>query len=863
MTHHVPPPGRHSRPGPPASTTGMPTTPPGPPTPTSGLPTTPPGTPAPTNGMPASAGAPSWGQAPLGTASAGSQGWSATSGGDGHGLGPGGPAPSPAHTSAATVGGQAGNRGPSGGAAQGQAVPGTAQPPAGTPARPSRRARRRAGTEDQAPTRKTQAPTFHGQAPAFHGQAPAPHDQAPARKKQVLWRRVAGAAVVAGVAGVAGWGFHRVFPGTELLTAVVPAAVAPAAVAVLTWRRPLWLALGLDVVLWFAGTILLYQGLEPGLFADVANSWQALLTTLLPAQPEPELLVLVHTLVWAAATIGAETLARTGTRIAATVPALLVFGVALMLGVDGQGSNLPVAGALFVLVAALALLRDDRPPVWLLAGLPAAAAVAALALVAGPLLPIAAQPYNPRNDADLPPPRRVDSVSPLDRVSAWLQIPDRELFTVKSGKPLNWRLAVLDRYDGVRWTSAARFQPTGGRVPEGEWTGAAEVVRQWVKFDGLPGTWLPAAERPQEVIGVRGLAVDPDSGALLAGSKPAKGFGYEVASRVARPTRQDLLEATPVRDPDLTAFPDSPQEQLFRRLAQQATKGADAPIKQAYRLQNYLRTNASYDVTAPPGHSLKGLEFFLQTTHRGTSEQFAATFALMARTLGLPSRVVVGFRPGQSSGGVYHVKSGHVMAWAEIKFDRLGWRPFYPTPGRSGAKDDHEVVSSAIEESEELEGEFAKGGSDRPKTSQPQAGKDGEDPATGPSPWLLAGVAGGGALVAYAGVVAALPWWRRRRRRSVVGAGQRVLGAWHQTCDDLGLKGVKGLTAGDVVSRHPGDISADLQPLAEISNFVRYAPEAVTDDAATAAWRRSDAIRRTVRARTPLTTRLRNRLLLR
>ncbi|SEG27971.1 Transglutaminase-like superfamily protein [Nonomuraea solani] len=680
----------------------------------------------------------------------------------------------------------------------------------------------------------------------------------------VLWRRLAGPAIVAGVAGVAGWGFHRVFPGTELLVAVVPAAVAPAVVAALTWRRPLWLALALDLVLWFAGAVLLYRGFEPALFADVANAWQALLTTLLPARPEPELLILVHTLVWAAATIGAETLARTRTRIAATVPALLVFGVALLLGVDGAGSNLPVVGALFVLLAALALLRDDRPPLWLLAGLPAAAALAALALVAGPLLPIAAQPYNPRDDADLPPPVRVDSVSPLDRVSAWLQIPDRELFAVKAGKPLNWRLAVLDRYDGVRWTSGARFQPTGGRVPEGEWTGAGEVVRQWVTFDGLPGTWLPAAERPQEVTGVRGLAVDPDSGALLAADKPAKGFRYEVASRVAKPTKQDLLDADPVRDPALTAFPEGPQLQLFRRLAQQATKGADAPIKQAYRLQNYLRTNASYDVTAPPGHSLKGLEFFLRTTHRGTSEQFAATFALMARTLGLPSRVVVGFRPGEASGGVYHVKSGHVMAWAEIKFDGLGWRPFYPTPGRSGAKDDHEVVSSAIEESEKLEGEFAQGGSDRPKDSQPQpSGKGPEEPAGGPSPWLLAAVAGGVALVAYAGVVVALPWWRRRRRRSAQGAGQRVLGAWHQTCDDLGLKGENALTAADVVSRHPGDISAHLQPLAEISNFVRYAPETVTEAAATTAWQYNDAIRRAVRARTPFTTRLRNRLLLR
>ncbi|UBU19027.1 DUF3488 and transglutaminase-like domain-containing protein [Nonomuraea gerenzanensis] len=669
--------------------------------------------------------------------------------------------------------------------------------------------------------------------------------------------------MVAALAGVAGWGFHRVFPGTELLLAVIPAATAPAAVAALTRTRPLWLALALDLVLWLAGTIPLYGTLSPTVPTDVANAWHALLTTLLPAQPDPELLVLVHTLVWAAATIGAEILSRTTTRITAALPALAVYGVALLLGVDGEGSNVPVAAALFVLIAALALIRDDRSPVWLLAGIPSAAALAALALVAAPLLPIAAEPYNPRQDVDLPPPARVDSVSPLDRVSAWLQIPDRELFTVRADKPQNWRLAVLDRYDGVRWTSSARFQPTGGRVPDGEWTGAADVVRQRVTFGGLPGTWLPAAERPEEVNGVSGLAVDPASGSLLAADKPAKGFSYEVTSRVPRPTRDDLLAAGPVRDPALTAFPDAPQEQLFRRLAQQAVKGAGEPIKQAYRLQSYLRTSAAYDVTAPPGHSLKGLEFFLQTTHRGTSEQFAATFALMARTLGLPSRVVVGFRPGQETGGVYHVKSGHVMAWAEIKFDGLGWRPFYPTPGRSGAKDDHEVASSAIEESEQLEGEFAKGGSDRPKQSEPQAAGQDERVAGGPDPSLLAAVVAGGLLVVYAGVVAAVPWRRRQGRRRAEEPGERVLGAWRQACDDLGLGKEHALTAGDVVSRQPGDISVHLQPLAEISNFVRYAPESVTDTAATEAWQRSDAIRRAVRARTPFLTRLRHRLLLR
>ncbi|MFB4288143.1 DUF3488 and transglutaminase-like domain-containing protein [Nonomuraea sp. ATR24] len=677
------------------------------------------------------------------------------------------------------------------------------------------------------------------------------------------WHRLAGLALVAALAGTAGWGFHRVFAGTGLILALVPAAVAPALVAALTRARPLWLALLLDVVLWFAGTIPLYGGPAPGVFADVANAWQGLLTTLLPAPPEPRLLVLAHTLVWAAAVIGAEVLNRTRTRLAAALPALVVYGVALLLGVDGEGSNLPVAGALLVLVVALALVREGRPALWLLAGVPAGAALAALALVAGPLLPIAAEPYNPRENAELPPPRRVDSVSPLDRVSAWLQMPARDLFTVKADKPLNWRLAVLDRYDGVRWTSAARFQPTGGRVPEGEWDGPAETVRQSVTFSGLPGTWLPAAERPVEVTGVRGLAVDPGSGALIAEVKPGKGFAYQVTSRVAKPSKQDLLDAAPVADASLTAFPAGPQRKLFTELAQEATKGADAPIKQAYRLQSYLRANAGYDVTAPPGHSLKGLEFFLETTHRGTSEQFASAFALMARTLGLPSRVVVGFRPGEAGpDGVYHVKSGHVMAWAEIKFDKLGWRPFYPTPGRSGSKDDHDVVSSAIQESEKLAGEFTQGGTSKPKQSRPTRTGTGDASEGGLPLWLIAPAVLAVLLVAYLGVAAARPWWRRRARRNAPAPGQRVLGAWRQTCDDLGLRDARTLTAEEVVARS-GAVSPDLRPLADITNFARYAPEDVGSAAADEAWRRSDAVRLAVRARTPLTARLRDRILLR
>ena len=64
-------------------------------------------------------------------------------------------------------------------------------------------------------------------------------------------------------------------------------------------------------------------------------------------------------------------------------------------------------------------------------------------------------------------------------------------------------------------------------------------------------------------------------------------------------------------------------------------------------------------------------------------EQFAGTYAAFARVLGLPSRVAIGFTPGeQRDDGRYYVQDKHAHAWPEIYFDRVGWVPFEPTPGR-------------------------------------------------------------------------------------------------------------------------------------------------------------------------------------
>src|SRR5690606_19648024 len=80
------------------------------------------------------------------------------------------------------------------------------------------------------------------------------------------------------------------------------------------------------------------------------------------------------------------------------------------------------------------------------------------------------------------------------------------------------------------------------------------------------------------------------------------------------------------------------------------TLGADngAPYQRALAIEQFLAEHYRLDRQAPSGHAYPNLEFFLFESARlgggrGTSEQFAASFAVLARLLNLPCRIVVGF----------------------------------------------------------------------------------------------------------------------------------------------------------------------------------------------------------------------------
>ena len=99
-------------------------------------------------------------------------------------------------------------------------------------------------------------------------------------------------------------------------------------------------------------------------------------------------------------------------------------------------------------------------------------------------------------------------------------------------------------------------------------------------------------------------------------------------------------------------------------------------------LQDWFRSEFTYSTDVPDGHGNSAIESFLED-RVGYCEQFAGTFAAMARSLGIPARVAVGFTQGQlQDDGAYLVLGRNAHAWPEVWFDGYGWVPFEPTPGR-------------------------------------------------------------------------------------------------------------------------------------------------------------------------------------
>jgi hypothetical protein len=150
-------------------------------------------------------------------------------------------------------------------------------------------------------------------------------------------------------------------------------------------------------------------------------------------------------------------------------------------------------------------------------------------------------------------------------------------------------------------------------------------------------------------------------------------------------------------------------------LADQVVAAAEAttPLEQAIALQSWFRDPDEFEYTleVAGGQSEDALVDFLRD-RRGYCVQFAATMAIMARHLGIPSRVNVGYTPGRNVTGLtWVVDSDDGHAWPELYLDGLGWVRFEPTPAdRTGAPPAWSVLDPAEATPPPTTGPTASGG---------------------------------------------------------------------------------------------------------------------------------------------------------
>ncbi len=537
----------------------------------------------------------------------------------------------------------------------------------------------------------------------------------------------------------------RVFEGDAWILPVFGAAGLSHALA-LAVRRIGWgmlistLATGVGLVLtvtWSYYWDTTLWGLPAGgtraaLVDDLEQAWSSFGELSPPVEPVDGFTVSAMAAVWLLAFLNDWTAMRSRTLFEPMVLPIAALGFVGLVGED-QHRILTIGvftAALLLFASVHRLMARTANAVWsggesrgsvgrraLLSGSAAIAAVAlAAAIAAGPVLGSDEDPIVDLTEAverGRRSPGRV-VISPLVDIRGRLvSQAETVMFRVRAEERSYWRLTSLDRFDGQVWTSRADYAARPTQLPSLFQSGSTvEESVQEFSIEQLSAVWLPAAFEPRSLVANAGVATtgNPITGDLIADGMTAGDISYEPTSSTLIVGRSlassngltyTVSSALPRFDPEVlkdisldaaaipevepyTALPSDFSPQV-KALADQLAAEAESGYEQALSLQDFFRNGGFvYDANVNPGHSENRIEEFLNT-RRGYCEQFAGTFAAMARSLGLPARVAVGFTVGEADPGdsdLYVVRGKHAHAWPEVYLSGVGWVAFEPTPGR-------------------------------------------------------------------------------------------------------------------------------------------------------------------------------------
>ena len=538
--------------------------------------------------------------------------------------------------------------------------------------------------------------------------------------------------IATGIAALALW---PIYESIAVVVLVVVATVAGTIVAVLGARFfwPAWLVIIVSALVFLAigvptavpskaNNVVLpsLDGLAD-LVAGVALGWKQLVTITLPVGNYEALLVPALVLLLGSVTMGLSIALRARYRELAVLAPAALYLVALALGPDLPASGIVTPLALMATIllwlawfrwyrrrAAIAALvttsgQKQAPKEVGSAGVrTTVGAIVLLAIAAGAGVTVAAalppdgdrtvvrstvvQPFDPRA-----------YVSPLAGFRGFWQddTVDSVLFRVDGLDGQLLRLATLDTYDGVVFSvgSETVSSASGSFVRVPSTFDQSGVTGQQLSIDvsveDYTGVWVPTAGKFESISFSGADATsrrdaffyNDTSGAAAVVGGITTGDGYELTA--IEPDQPSASQLSTL-DPGTAAVPEAPAapEELVETLERyvEGVEGSGARLVamlEGLRSEGYISHGTSDD--EPPsrsGHAIDRItELVTAPRMIGDAEQYSVAAALMARELGFPSRVIVGFVP---DGGI--VRGGDVVAWLEVNTAQFGWVAIDATP---------------------------------------------------------------------------------------------------------------------------------------------------------------------------------------
>ena len=440
----------------------------------------------------------------------------------------------------------------------------------------------------------------------------------------------------------------------------------------------------------------------------------------------------------------------------------------------------------------------------------------------GLLAPVSAREV--LRDAIVPPLDLHDYPSPLVGFRKYVRDEKEDvLFTVK-GLPdgARVRLATLDAYDGVVYNVAG-----DGTAGSGTFTRVSGDIPNDVKGDkatldvtigDLTGVWIPDAgyldsfrftgDRANEL--ANSLHYNRTTGVAISTLGLAKGDSYSMDVVIPKVLTEEQLESHALQSLSMPKAAGVPEE--VPTLATQYIGDADRPLTQVRNLATSLSQEGFFshglegEATSRAGHGAERISALLDADQMiGDDEQYAVAMALMARSAGMPARVVMGFYPDKYAGASaeQQITGDQLHAWVEVAFDDAGWVAFDPTPPKDQVPQEEAPKPKSDPKAQVLQPPPPP---QEPADLPPDLRTDDtdQDDEADANPILVTVLIASGSLLGLiivlltpVVVIGALKTRRRKARQNADRPADRLSGGWDEIvdrADDLGTAVGRGVT---------------------------------------------------------------------